>query len=250
VIREAVIAHGRPEPAPLRVDVLPSRISHVQASALAGWEAARGPLQPMVAVGGDELSWLGIDLARFPGFAIAGPPLSGRSTALLVIAESLLAGGAAVVGFAPRDSPLRKLEGRAGVTEMFTAASPDQVALARLLEAAAGPLAILVDDAEALHHAPVADLIAQIPVEGRGRGQALVVAGTSGELLRSQRSFTAAARQFRCGLLLTPEAPQLGQELFGARLPRSAAFDHPPGRGYLIRAGQATLAQVPKPAAG
>jgi S-DNA-T family DNA segregation ATPase FtsK/SpoIIIE len=93
----------------------------------------------------------------------------------------------------------------------------------------------------------VAELLSQIPVQERSRGHALVVAGTSGELLRTQRAFTAVARQFRCGLLLTPESAQLGQELFGTRLPRSAAFDRPAGRGYLIRAGHATLAQVPEP---
>lgn len=250
LIREAVIAHRHPEPAPLRVDALPARISYAQASALPGWQPAPAPLHPMVAVGGDDLSWIGIDLTRFPGFAIAGPPLSGRSTALLGIAESLLAGGTTIIGFAPRDSPLRKLAGRAGVLAMFTAGSPGQSDVAPLLQAADGPLAILVDDAEALLHAQVAELLAQIPDEGRARGHALVIAGTSADLLRSQRSFTVAACKFRCGLLLTPEAPQLGQELFKARLPRSAAFDRPPGRGYLILAGQATLAQVPEPTAG
>jgi DNA segregation ATPase FtsK/SpoIIIE, S-DNA-T family len=234
---------------PLRVDVLPARLSYAQAGELPG--AAGGPLQPLVAVGGDDLSRLGADLARFPGFAIAGPPLSGRSTALLVMAESLLAAGTSVIGFAPRESPLRGLAGRRGVTAVFTSADDaDPVEVQRLLEAAAGPLAVLVDDAEALHQTPVGELLAQVPVEGRTRGHALVVAGTSGELVRTARSFTAAARQFRCGLLLTPEAYQLGQELFGTMLPRSAVFDRPAGRGYLIRAGQAILVQVPDLTAG
>ena len=213
--------------------------------------AARRMPQPLVAVGGDELTRLGADLARFPGFAIAGPPLSGRSTALLVIAESLLAAGTSVVGLALRESPLRTLEGRWGVLGTSTSANPDPLAARRMLEAASGPLAVLVDDAEALHQVPVADLLALVPVEGRGRGHALVVGGIPGELLRTQRGFTAAARQFRrSGLLLTPEAHQLGQELFGTPLPRSAVFDRPPGRGYLIRAGQTTLVQVPEPPVG
>jgi len=243
----AVLPPGRTRP--LRVDVLPARVSHAQAVQLPG--APAGPLRPLVAVGGDELSRLGPDLARFPGFAIAGPPLSGRSTALLVMAESLLAAGTSVIAFAPRESPLRRLAGRAGVAAVFTAADgADPVGVQRLLEAATGPVAVLVDDAEALHQAPVGELLAQVPVEGRGRGHALVVAGASGELVRTARSFTAAARKFRCGLLLTPEAYQLGQELFGTTLPRSAAFDRPAGRGYLIGAGQAVLVQVPEPPAG
>jgi S-DNA-T family DNA segregation ATPase FtsK/SpoIIIE len=249
MIRDAVGTNWPPGPRPLRVDVIPAKISLAQARAIPGWTGTRGPLQPAVAVGGDELCALGIDLARFPGFAIAGPPLSGRSTALLIMAGSLLETGTAVIGFAPRESPLRRLADYGGVTAVFTDTSPDPVKLKELLESAVGPLAVLVDDAEALHQAPVAEVLAQIPVEGRGRGHALVVAGTSSELLRSVRGFTAGARQFRCGLLLTPEAAQLGHELFGTKLPRSAVFDRPSGRGYLIQVGQATLVQVPEPPA-
>jgi S-DNA-T family DNA segregation ATPase FtsK/SpoIIIE len=246
LIGEAAVTGQGPGPRPLRVDVTPTRIGLDQARALPGWTVGRRALQPMVAVGGDELSGLGIDLTRFPGFAIAGPLGAGRSTALLVMAGTLLETGTAVIGFAPRKSPLHRLAGRAGVTEVFTEPDPDPMRLKELLESADGPLAVLVDDAEALHQASVADLLAQIPVEGRGRGHALVVAGTSNELLRAVRGFTFAARQFRCGLLLTPDQAQLGQELFGAKLPRSGTFDGPAGRGYLIRSGQATLVQVPE----
>ena len=247
LIQAAGAAWPQPQPAPLRVDVLPARIRLAEAESLPGRPGAPGPLRPLVAVGGDELSRLTADLGRFPGFAIAGPPLSGRSSALLVMAGSLLENGAGLVVFAPRESPLRALAGQPGVLAVVTGTDADQRVVAGVLESAAGPVAVLVDDAEALHQARIGDLLAQIPAEGRGRGHALVVAGTSGELLRTSRGFTAAARQFRCGLLLTPEAPQLGQELFGTRLPRSAAFDRPAGRGYLIQGSEAVLAQVPQP---
>ena len=207
LIEWAAATFGDPEPRPLRVDPLPSRITLAQARALPGW-AGRGPLRPAVAVGGDDLAGLGAELSRFPGFAIAGPPLSGRSTALLVVATSLLETGTAIVGLAPRESPLRDLAGQDGVLAVFTDASPDQRKLLELLEGASGPVAVLVDDAEALVGTPADGLLAQIPVEGRTRGQALVIAGTSGELARGMRSFAAAARQFKCGLLLTPDDAQ------------------------------------------
>jgi DNA segregation ATPase FtsK/SpoIIIE, S-DNA-T family len=245
---EALIAavDEAPMPAPLRVDAVPDRIGLRRTLTLSGGLAGRNPLRPVVAVGGDEMAALTIDLARYPGFAIAGPPGSGRSTALLVIAECLLAAGATVVGFTPRDS-LSELEGRPGVARVFTAADVAPAVLEEILDSAEGPVVVLVDDAEALHAAPIGGLLAQIPDEGRRRGHALVVAGSAGEFTRTQRAFTAAARKYRCGLLLTPEAPQIGFELFGARLPRSAAFDRPPGRGYLIQGGQVILAQVPDP---
>ena len=121
-------------------------------------------MRPAVAVGGDDLAGLGADLSRFPGFAIAGPPLSGRSTALLVAATSLLETGTAIVGLAPRESPLRDLAGQDGVLAVFTDASPDQRKLLELLEGASGPVAVLVDDAEALVGTPADGLLAQIPV--------------------------------------------------------------------------------------
>jgi hypothetical protein len=54
-----------------------------------------------------------------------------------------------------------------------------------------------------------------------------------------------AAREYRCGLLLTPDDTQQAG-LFGARLPRSGLVHEPAGRGYLIQAGQPVLVQVPE----
>ncbi len=248
LIQQARAAYPNPAPAPLRVDPLPSRITLAQAVSLPGW-SGRGQLRPAVGVGGDDLGWLGADLTRFPGFAIAGPPLSGRSTALLVIAASLLETGTSVIGLAPRESPLRDLAGQAGVLAVFTDPSPDMAKLLELLQHADGPVAVLVDDAETLVNAPIDQLLSQIPGEGRSMGQALVVAGTSAELARGTRNFTVLARQFKCGLLLAPEDAQQGTALFGARLPRSAVGDRAacPGRGYLVQAGQPVLVQVPEP---
>ena len=75
------------------------------------------------------------------GFAIAGPPLSGRSGALLVLAESLLAGGTQVIVFAPRESPVQKLDGRTGVLAVFAGFPPGQQTLVGLLDSTSGPIA-------------------------------------------------------------------------------------------------------------
>ena len=73
-----------------------------------------------------------------------------------------------------------------------------------------------------------------------------MIAGASSELARGMRSFAAAARQFKCGLLLTPDDAQQANMLLGTRLTRGATFDRPAGRGYLVQAGQPTLVQVPE----
>jgi DNA segregation ATPase FtsK/SpoIIIE, S-DNA-T family len=231
--------------APLRVDPLPARIALAKAVMLPGW-SGRAPLRPALAVGGDDLAWLGPDLDRVPWFGIAGPIESGKSMALVVLAESLLAAGTPVIGLAPRPSPLRGLDGRDGVIEVFTDAGMDPRKLAELLNAAAGPLVVLADDAEALMGKPVDQVLSQVPTEGRGQGQALVVAGAAADLSRPARSFATAGSRYRCGLLLTPEDVQQPIGLFGARLPRSAVFSRPAGRGYLFQAGQSVLVQVPE----
>jgi DNA segregation ATPase FtsK/SpoIIIE, S-DNA-T family len=240
--------HRFPAPvtAPLRVDSLPSRVSLSKALTLPGWPG-RGALRPVLAVGGDDLGWLGPDLTRYPGFAIAGPALSGKSTALMVLAESLLASGSEVLALAPRESPLRGLDGRDGVLAVFTD-KPDQAKLvAALNAAAAGSTAVLVDDAELLvGHEAAEKVLSQVLTIGRDRGGALVVASSVAHLGRATRSFlTAVPQQTRCGLLLTPE--DKGQAmLFGARVPGNSVFFRPAGRGFLVQANHAELVQVPE----
>ena len=262
---------GRPVPPslrPFRVDVLPSRVSHhdvlqllAAARGVAGagppavtdpaadpglleWATA-APLEVLVGVGGDELAARTIDLALTgPGFTIAGPARSGRSTALLCIARSLLDAGTEICLLTPRASPLRELAGTAGVLAVLTGPEPDPTVLAVTLNAARGPLAVLVDDAELLHTSDVQPLLQQVLREGRDVGHCLVAAGTSEDLGGAFRGFTFDARRSRSGLLLCPDT-HLHGELLGVRLPRSSVFAGPPGRGLLIVAGEVGLVQVP-----
>jgi S-DNA-T family DNA segregation ATPase FtsK/SpoIIIE len=211
-----------PAQQPVRVAPLPARIA---------WAAARTlPCEGHVriGVGGDELALLGADLSQ--GFTIAGPPRSGRSTALHGLACGLLAAGGAVCALTPRPSPLRELPGEADATE-----------LVEVLNAAPDGLAVVVDDAELLLHDPVADVLGQVLREGRHH---LVVAGTVDGLAGAFRGFAADIRRSRSGLLLGPVS-HLDGELLGVRLPRSAVAPGPVGRGLLIRNGEPTAVQVP-----
>ncbi|MGZ6827767.1 MAG: hypothetical protein ACXVGH_13335, partial [Mycobacteriales bacterium] len=155
-------------------------------------------------------------------------------------------GGTALCLLTPRPSPLRALAGTDGVLAVLGSADPDPAEVAAALNAATGPLAVLVDDAELLLAARVADLLQQVVRDGRDQGHALVLGGTTDELGASFRGFVADARRSRSGLLLSP-ASHLEGELLGVRLARSAAFTGPAGRGLLVRGGQVTLVQVPLP---
>jgi S-DNA-T family DNA segregation ATPase FtsK/SpoIIIE len=229
---------------PFRIDPLPGRINLEDARQLPGWEG-QSPLWVAVGVGGDELTALGVDLGvHQPGFTVVGPRRSGRSTALLAMAESLLSRGTPVLALCPRPSPLRALAGRPGVLGVLSGPEPPAEQLVELLNGCEGPLGVLVDDASTLHATVIGDLLDQEVQEGPERGHGLIIAGVAEDLLRPMRGFIAEVRQSRAGLMLCPES-HLHGEVLGARLPRSAAFDRPPGRGILIADNRTALVQVP-----
>src|SRR5439155_23397434 len=189
----------------------------------------------------------GVDLAAHdPGFTVVGPRGSGRSTALVVLAESLLAGGNRVLALCPRPSPLRELAGRAGVVAVLTGREPPAGRVVEVLNGTPGPLAVLVDDATDLANTVVGDLLDQQAAEGIEKGHVMVVAGVAEDLRRPRRRVIPAVRQSRTGLLLCPQS-HLDGELLGVRLPPSAAFRGPAGRGVLVLDNEATLVQVPVP---
>ena len=233
---------------PFRVDVMPARVSWREAQERAEGPRPFSPLWAVVGIGGDELTPYAVDLdATGPAFVIGGPARSGRSTTLLSMAHSFLdGGGASLVVLAPRPSPLRGLAGTPGVMRVLTSSDPDPADLASTLNDVVGPLVMLVDDAELLHPSDAQPLLQQVLRDGRDLTHAMVLAGTTEELLAAFRGFTADARKSRNGLLLSPEAHTQG-ELLGLRLPRSAVFTGPPGRGLLSTGGQLTLVQVPLP---
>lgn len=93
---------------PNRIAVLPTQLEFDQAWETVGTPA---PMWALIGVAGDDLEPVGADLlGDQPTFLVAGPPRSGRSTALCVMAESLLRGGTELVIGAPMNSPLRGFE--------------------------------------------------------------------------------------------------------------------------------------------
>jgi DNA segregation ATPase FtsK/SpoIIIE, S-DNA-T family len=114
---------------PFRVDELPIRVTYAEALALDPDFTAPSALWALVGVGGDELSPVGVDLlAEGPGFTVAGPPRSGRSSVLVTMARSLLdprvgEGTVPLVLVTPRRSPLRMLEGWPGVLSLLDISS-------------------------------------------------------------------------------------------------------------------------------
>jgi DNA segregation ATPase FtsK/SpoIIIE, S-DNA-T family len=230
---------------PFRVDAMPSTISFDEAWSLAGGVRPASPLWALAGVGGDELTAHGVDLgAEGGGFVIGGPAKSGRSTALVAMARSLLAGGAAVVAVCPRPSPLSGLDRVPGVLGVFRGIPPAGDVTA-VLDQANGAVAVLVDDAEVFSRSEADEAVkAFLRASPPGR-VAVVVAGQIDEMKNELRGVIVEAKKAKVGLLLSPTST-LDGELVSLRLARNLVGRTPPGRGILAVHGDATVVQVPQ----
>ncbi|GAA1503382.1 FtsK/SpoIIIE domain-containing protein [Sphaerisporangium rubeum] len=235
-------AAARRFPAPeglLRVDALPMRITAAEALALSPGFSPPSALWALFGAGGDSLTPLGVDLAgQGPAAVVAGPARSGRSSALMTAARSLLARDTPVVVVAPRRTPLRDLDGTPGVLGVL-AADGD-------LPSTVGDhsrYVVIVDDAELISpDTPLGQSLEDTLRTGRDGDHAMILAGTTGDLATAYRGFIAESRKPRTGLLLSIQSPADG-DLFNIRLPRGTVGG-PPGRGLLITSGTPTPIQA------
>ncbi|MFJ2516927.1 FtsK/SpoIIIE domain-containing protein [Streptomyces griseoviridis] len=238
IAEEARARHSRipADRRPLRVDALPTRITATEALALDPDFTVPSPLWALIGVGGDELQPVGVDLEENgPGFVIAGPPKSGRSSTLLTATESLLRSGVPVVLVTPRRSPLRELEGRPGILGVLNADSREDDLTELTDRAPNGTYAVVVDDAELLYDTSLDEALEGVVRKATDGGIGLVVAGSTDSLSSQYRGFAVEARKSRNGLLLTPQSPSDG-ELFGVRLPANSGGGSA-GTGLFVSGG-------------
>ena len=242
IARTCVSRYGRlpRRQRPLHVDELPVRVTYREAMSLDPEFLAPSALWALVGVGGDTLAPVGVDLLNEgPGFAVAGPPRSGRSTTLRTIVHSLLdpavgGGLVPVVLVTPRRSPLRQLSGHPGVLGVLTSDSD-----AGGLSAAIGDehrYAVVVDDAELLDGTDLDDALRDVLRTARDGEHAVVIAGTTAALGRGHGGFLADTLRSRSGVLLSADSPGDGA-LFGLRLSRAAPAGGPTGRGLFVVSG-------------
>jgi S-DNA-T family DNA segregation ATPase FtsK/SpoIIIE len=238
-------AHRWPPPRrPVRrFDALPRRVS------LAELAAGGDALTSLVTLGlGTEddrpLRISRADLGR--SFMIAGSPGSGRSTALTLIAQQLiaphLAGRRLAVSCPPRSSLLDRVDA------ICLPRDDQDHAVALLDSLCSGGAApdILIDDIDLLPEGPLWARVADLISNPTNPEQVVVMAGSIDTMSAAFRGPIAQARRAKVGLLLCPAGPHDG-ELFGIRLPRRPNSEDPPGRGWLARRGTATRVQLADP---
>jgi S-DNA-T family DNA segregation ATPase FtsK/SpoIIIE len=243
---QALARHDRPPrpQRPLRVDALPMRTTIAESLALDPVFGRPSPLWALIGSGGDELGPQGIDIAaEGPGVVVAGPPRSGRSTALLTMTASLLSAGTPVLVITPRRSPLRALRGQPGVLDVLGSdVDADQVQGAL---AGQDRYVVVVDDAELLADSLVSPALEEILISGRDAEHGMILAGSTGDLGRIYSGFVPIALKSRCGLFVALEGPGDG-DLFSIRLPRGAGPGSL-GRGLLVRPGTVAPVQIALP---
>ena len=111
------------------------------------------------------------------------PPGAARTAAPAAwfIARSVLAGGASVVAICPRPSPLA---GPRTKGLRILSGVPDAAEVTTELGRTKGPLAVLVDDAEALARTPVDDAVRDA-VHERGHGTTTIVSPARSTISRA-----------------------------------------------------------------
>ncbi|WP_312847853.1 FtsK/SpoIIIE domain-containing protein [Streptomyces sp. WAC06614] len=236
----AVPVHRRP----FRIREMPGLIGFQEAVDQVPQQQLR-PLWALLGVGGDEVRPLGYDFHEGGGsFVVAGPPRSGRSTALAAMSVSLLLGGTQLIVITPRESQLRRLAAH-DLAHVFREPDPSPEALTAALDAVRGkPVVVVVDDADLLLAADADRVLRQVAAEGRDHLQGLLLAGLP-ESMHSM-GWVGAARRARRGLLLGPKSVGEG-DIIGTRLSgeqvRMALVQ---GRGWTAGdGGSAVAVQVP-----
>ncbi len=183
-----------------------------------------------LAIGADADGPAGFALGRRGEAAglIAGPPRSGRTTALLAVAAALAdrptcwVGPDASIALPPNVFRPTGTAEAAGWLE----ANPDGT--------------LLVDDVSSIADTDLEDTLVDFASRASTTGAVVFAAGEPGDLAATYRGLIGELRRRGTGVLLMPN--RTDGELFALRCPK---LDRPrPGNGYLVRRGELTEIQV------
>ena len=167
---------------------------------------------------------------------VTGPPASGRSNLLVVLAEAARAAlpDAIVVAVGVERTPLERCD-------VLDAIGPvdDLVDVLRAAPQDERPWVVLVDDAGLVddHRSLLSGLL-----DARRPGLRVAAAARPDEL-RTPGHWTRPMRRSRSGVLLQPDLAMDG-DLFGVRLPRHLVEGFVPGRGFLVDGASTVLTQT------
>lgn len=232
-------AHPPPARAPVRIEPLATEVR----AARLGTPAALGARPWHVPVGIAESTRSAASLVVYQGehALVTGPARSGKSTTLLTIAAVCREArpDVTVVAVAGPRSPL------AGDPLVGAVVTPAAIGerLAAAVDEAAGPVLVLVDDAESIDDA--GGVLDRLSTSERP-DLLFVAAGRNDGIRTGYSHWTRPLRRSKLGVLLRPDV-DLDGDILGARLPRRAPVGMVTGRGYLACGGDVQLVQVAVP---
>ncbi len=188
-------------------------------------------------------------------FVVAGPPGSGRSTAVLTVVRAGLRSGPgyrSTLLTLDRRSPLLHrgtwTRSAVGVEDGRTLAEDLTDELTAHAETSSEDAQVIIV-VEGLDEwaGGLAENAIQAMFKAAGRAGAFVVSDGEASAFVSRFGLAAAAKASRTGVVLQPD-PADGSALFGAELPlRLNRADFPPGRGFYAQGGRAVLVQLAMP---
>ncbi len=193
-----------------------------------------------IPVGLDDLTRTAsfLPLRRGEHAVIAGPPGSGKTTALRLIGAQLRRADETLVlvGLAPREAESTFAD--LGFDALGTADELRPVLEAALTDERRWVL--LIDDADQLDDP--GDRLNALASSGRP-GLSIVAGLRSSSVRQAYGHWTRHVRSAGVGVLLQPDNAVDG-EVLGVRLPRHERLPVLPGRGYLVHGGQARVVQL------
>jgi S-DNA-T family DNA segregation ATPase FtsK/SpoIIIE len=213
---------------------------------------SNAPSMDEIALGIDEqFRSVNLNLWQHPLFLIAGPPKSGRTTALATLICGVREAQPGIPSYllTTRRSDLADLD---GWTEQARSVEDAPEVLARLVSLAKSrcaisdpePILVVIDDGDDLAEGTLGPSaqVDQLQRSARDAGVVLLAAVSTQKALKTYSSWLGAMRANQHGLLLAGTLESA--EIFSGRIKRSVAGEVPPGRGYLFSAAGNRLIQV------
>jgi len=199
---------------------------------------------------GDTLTLYALDLPS--SFLIVGPPASGRTTALATMALSASRSGRfgscyfVGSGRSPVSSLIAWTGTAAGDADLPALCDRLREQLSR--EAGPGAAVLLVVESMADYSDGLCDTDLQDLVRlAAAHGHCLLAESEASRAMScSSSSFGGALRAARTGLFLHPDSHE-GDSVFKTDVPGVVRAQTPPGRGYIVKGGRATLLQLALP---
>lgn len=199
----------------------------------------------LIGISDDTLQPVSIDPSG--AFIVAGPPGSGRSTALATIATALAVGRSTVRRYllSPRRSAIARGGGWTVAADTPDAVDRAVADLAKLVDGptlAPGSIAVFLENLADFSGSPAEFELERI-VKALLKAEQFVVAEAETSTWSQAYTLGQPLRAGRRGLLLQPDEGD-GDVLLNTSLGRIRRGSLPPGRGFLIGGGRARKLQV------